>query len=698
MSDSEQSQDAQSAHIQVRDKDGTMMKVPLRQKQILIGRSNQSGLQLNSNSVSRQHAELYCDPFGQWWLRDLGSRNGTVINGEQVYQDAQLDHGDQLLVGRFEMVFYLDAAPIGTHTSQDAPASYDEPVSVSPSFPGDDDDENDNNDWEAPPVSQTRRKPFVIGNSTDLSATVPIVPIGMDDDSDKPIASSGSQPKAKIDTIHLSTLAEFGNRLTKTDDTKERLRLLCRLMVRNDYHGRSAVALRTFRNPKQRPEVLCQPQLSLSGGNPPNVSRKLLMAVTKSEAPILLTPASRDLGAPPPRGTAAIACPLRVDKDFVDVLHVTMPEAYGSVEWMALITLAAQQYMQTEAAIAVRKQAEITAAMERELASARKIQMNLVPTKTRVKGLDVTVGFEPCKWVGGDYADVVKRPDGRVLLVLADVCGKGLPAALVTSSLHTMVHVSARADLDLQAMMNNLNEHLCESLAEGTFVTMVAVDLDPATGKLECVNAGHPPIFVLDPNGGLRHLQHSANLPLGIAPRPLSLEKDTLELGHLLTLYSDGLTELPDENGQLLGVEELGQYLMAIYAGKENQPVELCADALIREMEKLDNGRDPTDDRTFLLARRAIPVKPKPVPAPPGARTEPKPAPQKKRSETDEIIDLSKSIPIDPDTGKPDPEAGTSLSQLNDQLDESGIDLVGPGDASALLDVEDESGFRRSID
>jgi len=680
------------AFVEVRDKDGTVMRVPLQSRQLLIGRSNQSGLQLNSNTVSRQHAELYCDPFGKWWLRDLGSRNGTVVNGEPVYQDAELTHGDALQIGRFEMIFHAD--------EEDADGDNEAPIESVDAF-GDDEDDD-----EPDPASVPRRKPIFGSGGSDLTATVPIVPIGGGDDEDDPPEAKPAAPAsaAKIDTIHLSTLAEFCNRLSKTDDMGERLRLLCRLMVRNDYHGQSAVALRVHKNQRISPEALCQPQLSLSGGKPPHISRKLLVSVAKSESPVLVTRRSKEHSGKLPKGLAAIACPLRTEKDYVDVLHVTIPETYGTVEWMALVSLAGQQYMQTETALDARKQAEANAAFEQDLNSARAIQMGLVPREPTLERLDLTIGFEPCRHVGGDYADAVRMPDGRVLLLVADVCGKGLAAALVTSKIHTVVHTSVRAGLDVESMMNALNEHLCDHLPDSSFVTMIALALDPQPGEMICVNAGHPPAIVVDPAGQVRHLTHSTNLPLGIGRKPLTTTNEKLQGSELLMLYSDGLTEIPDESGQLLGVDQLGQYLMAIYAGQEGQPIELAADALTRELEELDKGDEAQDDRTFLMARAPdlAPSVPQAA-APPAASAAPSdPAVvfnDEPGDEDESIVALEGSDTVKLQGGETveddDPLAALEkgledLNEADGTAEASAIELDEAKEASHLLDIADD--------
>ncbi|MBI1371349.1 MAG: SpoIIE family protein phosphatase [Phycisphaera sp.] len=552
------------AWLEVRDDDGSVWTVPLSGKHVVIGRSPELPIRLNSHSVSRYHAEMFRDPFDRWWVRDLGSRNGTLINGRPI-QESVLRSGDVFEMGRFSLRVHI--AETEPEVAEDAAPSADE-------------------------------------------SDVPIT----EHDEHTQISTLPAEEAAKIDIMHLSTLTEFGGRLSQTEEQRERLRLLCRLMVRNDFHGRAAVVLRVLKDqPNHPPLVRCQPQsVPGEGDGLPYVSRRLLTAVMRSEAPVLASTGMDDTGTFNMNGEgdlsgdslAAMACPISNDAKHIDLLYVTFPDRYGTPEWLALVSLAAQQYQQAEALLVNRRQAQEHAAIEQDLARASHIQATLVPDDPVIKGVDVSIGFEPCRWVGGDYADALLAPDGKVVLVVADVSGKGLPAALVTSSLHTMVHMSQRANMDLPTMVTSLNEHLCEYLDDCSFVTMVAISLDPKTGKLECINAGHPPPVIIRPDGYTRYLQHNKNLPLGVEKLPFSCDTDELDPGHLLAMFTDGLTEMNDAQGEMLGLERLTQNIQAVYTPLADRPTDVIRGAIKRQLDRILNDRVPLDDRTFLIARR----------------------------------------------------------------------------------------------
>ncbi len=567
--------------LEIRDAKGVVARQPVATQHLVIGRGVEAHVRLDRATVSRRHAEILCDPFGRWWVRDLGSRNGTAVNGVKV-AERTLSPGDIVTVGEFFLKF--DA------------------------------------------VARAGDEPNAPGSETTAS-TLRVQDAGA---AGEISTLAGASPR--LAASHLGMLSDFGQQLMAIADPADRLTALCRMMVSADFRGRSAVVLRLSKtNLTESPRALCEVQ-SGEGyqGWEPYISRSLLRAILARNEAILATNALQAAAggaaaAPAPANMAEIslspevltlstvACPLRSDDRGMDLLYVILPPECATREWLALGSLAAKQFQQAENAWVSRKLNEEHAAIERELDKARDIQTRLVPRGIKAAGLEFAIGFKPCKWVGGDYVDVVPTTEGRVLLTVADVCGKGLPAALVASSLHTMVHTSARVGLPVADLMRNLNEYLCDTIAVGSFVTMLAVEINAKTGEFECVNAGHPPGFVIAPDGNRTELQAELNLPLGIDPVAHQLQRGKIDQGHVLALFTDGLTELNTVEGAMLGQEELGVKLTEIVrkglAGPEERTrpadeLQSMAADLTRTLDELQGEHLATDDRTFLLARR----------------------------------------------------------------------------------------------
>ena len=305
----------------------------------------------------------------------------------------------------------------------------------------------------------------------------------------------------------------------------------------------------------------------------------------------------------PATTTSAIACPLGPTGDG-PTLYATFPLARGTSEWLAVASLAAEQYRSAESAWAARHQAQLHATIEKELEQASKLQADLVPKQLAFPGFEIDITFRPCRWVGGDYVGARAIGDGRVLFTVADVCGKGMPAALIASSLHTMLFASLRAGATLCQVMDSLNDYLCEYIGLNRFVTMVCFALDPMTGKFEYSNAGHPPPLILRAGQPARLLAGGYNFPLGIESEPITCREDTLSPGEVLALYTDGVSELQTPTGELLATEGLGQILAKLHAANPRQPLPNLNQALSTKLDELQQGRMAHDDITLLLARR----------------------------------------------------------------------------------------------
>lgn len=562
------------AYVEVRD-GNTVRRVPLAGTRLVVGRAPDTQIHLDNASVSRQHAELYRDPFGRWWVRDMKSRNGTLINGQRVTEQV-LAAGDVVQVGACSLT-----VPLPTTDSSRGPCG---PASS-----------------HGTGVLMTEAETGTISTLKELEPP-------------------------RIAASHLTTLSVLSEQLLGTADPARRSEAMCKLMVGEEFHATSAVVVRLLKaDPDSPPELLCEPVHNAAGyrnmiqGGPqaPYLSRSLLKAVRATGEPAMASnlynsPGLGNLGtaavemsiSPSIMAAAAVACPVHNDDAQLDVLYAVLPPQYGTGEWLALASLAARHYQHAEQAWRARAAAEAHVALERELQRARQIQMRLVPREPCVAGLDLAVGFTPCRWVGGDYVDVVPMKDGRTLLTVADVCGKGLAAALVSSSLHTMVHGGIAAGLDLLGLMRTLNAYLSTTLPGESFVTMVAVAIDPAAGVVECVNAGHPPPLVVNPGQAPRELHSGENLPLACDPTE-EMQSHTYELapGGLLALYTDGLTEQTDAAGELLGMNGLTAWIGDICAARATTAA-AAADALTQRSEALRGSRPPDDDRTFLLARR----------------------------------------------------------------------------------------------
>jgi sigma-B regulation protein RsbU (phosphoserine phosphatase) len=239
--------------------------------------------------------------------------------------------------------------------------------------------------------------------------------------------------------------------------------------------------------------------------------------------------------------------------------------------------------------------------LEREMELAAEIQQQILPkVMPVVPGFEVAGWNRPARQVGGDYFDVHDDHKGHLGLIVGDVTGKGMPAALLVSTLHSALHVLLdRMEISIE-LIERLNRHICESSSVNKFITMLLATLDCASNRLVYLNAGHNPGLVLRGDGAPIHLT-SGGLPLGLMPQGKygSAYLD-LEPGDLVCIYSDGITECEGPDEEEFGLERLVDVLRE----NRDRPLGEVIAAIDRAATGFAEGRPQGDDQTVVLLRR----------------------------------------------------------------------------------------------
>ena len=245
----------------------------------------------------------------------------------------------------------------------------------------------------------------------------------------------------------------------------------------------------------------------------------------------------------------------------------------------------------------------VRAAQERDLAIAREIQMGILPAAvaplTVGTGLDVHAVIEPARQVGGDLFEVLRVSDGRLVVAVGDVCGKGIPAALFMAVTVTLLRTLARQLDEPKQILERLNDELAAQNPRGMFVTMACLDV--RGGRVTCANAGHDSPLLVGPAGPPRSVFPSSGRVLGLFPgQQYSSETLDLAAGDSLVLYTDGVTEATDAANGLFGEERLH----ACFAGGAGQTAADTVDRLLRAVRAFAGGAPQSDDITILAVRR----------------------------------------------------------------------------------------------
>jgi sigma-B regulation protein RsbU (phosphoserine phosphatase) len=239
--------------------------------------------------------------------------------------------------------------------------------------------------------------------------------------------------------------------------------------------------------------------------------------------------------------------------------------------------------------------------LEREMHLAAEIQRQILPKGAPVvPGYQVTGWYRPARQIGGDYYDLFSMRDGRLGLVLGDVSGKGMPAALMVSTLHSALRLLLDQAVFGPVLLERLNRHIAESSASNKFITMLLAELDPRTGVLHYMNAGHNPAILLRRDGSVE-LLGAGGLPLGLMPEARFQSRAiTLGLDDLLCIYSDGITEAESPGEEEFGVGRLIELLRR----DRDLPLAELVEEIPRAVGEHSQGLPQGDDQTLVLLRR----------------------------------------------------------------------------------------------
>ena len=240
--------------------------------------------------------------------------------------------------------------------------------------------------------------------------------------------------------------------------------------------------------------------------------------------------------------------------------------------------------------------------IEKELNLAAAIQQKIIP-----KELPTIDGYElaginiPSREVGGDYYDCIDLGDGKFALIIADVAGKGISAALLVNTLNAALYSYLAFNLLLPELVDKLNKLIFKSSPPDKYITFLIVVLNSKTGEFEVVNAGHNPALILRKDGTLEQIEAGGiglgMLDLGI---PYTGQNLTLNSGDKLFLYTDGIPEAMDLDEEVYSDERMIDFFRA---HSDNTPQDFIK-LIVEDVNKHVNGAEQSDDITSLILKR----------------------------------------------------------------------------------------------
>jgi len=553
-------------------------RFPLGRLRITLGRSARNDLCIPDPFASRVHAEVRREGE-DYYLQDLGSANGTLYNGGAVEGTVPLTAGGRIQIGETEIVFddgTYNSSMGATMITDNSSTSLPEATIALASG-----DRTTSGLLEAIEGARTKPEESVVARVAregDLLALISKVGITL--------LSSSTLEQTLEQIVSLVFEAVPADR--------------CLLMMRDDANQELRVAVARLRDRVGEVGEI-------------RVSRNVMDEVVIKGKSVLTSDAQHDprfaSGTVVLQGVRSVlAVPLGVSEKVFGIIYADSPIAEGRFtedHLKVLTTLASVAAIRVENArlVEARFQQE---RLERELQLAMEIQQRFQPTAP-----PVVPGYEfqgisfPCYEIGGDYYDFIQRDDGRLVIALGDVSGKGTAAALLMSSLHAAIHAQTGSHDTLVETISAVNRYLADNIPPNRFVTLFYAELDPESGALSFLNAGHNPPLIVHAAGTVEQLA-SGGLPLGIkADADYREGRTTMQMGDVLCIYSDGVTEAASPNGEEFGPTRLYE----VVSRNVDASAAGIRDRIESALTKFSQGTQAADDITLVIVKRQAETK-----------------------------------------------------------------------------------------
>jgi serine phosphatase RsbU (regulator of sigma subunit) len=242
--------------------------------------------------------------------------------------------------------------------------------------------------------------------------------------------------------------------------------------------------------------------------------------------------------------------------------------------------------------------------LEHSLKVAREIQYSILPTRIpRMDGYDIGALMMPAQAVGGDFYGVYPLDEEHMALVIGDVSGKGMPAAIFMAQSHALLRASAESNVGVVKVLERVNSLLLEMNAESLFVTVIYGILEKSSGEFHYARAGHERPLILDQEGNIFIPEMKVATPVGLFEiPPLDEQSIVIPPGGLMLLYSDGPADTRDSDGVRFGDERLKNVIRQL--GTERAAQEVCQ-AVYDYLIGFQNGAPQYDDFTLLAVRKS---------------------------------------------------------------------------------------------
>ncbi|MBI1314529.1 SpoIIE family protein phosphatase [bacterium] len=544
--------------------------VPLDGERIVFGRHPSCDIVLEDGAVSRQHAQIV-QLHGSYYLEDLRSRNGTQINDVDVTDPKLLADGDIVRVCDFAYSFVESGSSTDLFKNDTQLHATSDKSSLS-----------SKSSLETAELETDSQERSSIISSIDARS------------------NSGVRLSVKPE-VKLRTIVEIGHLLNGVLNIDEVFPNILEALFRIYPQADQAVIM-MVEEPGGEPKVR-EFRNRRSGDDSFSVSRTIVKRALESGEAILSADASDDSRFVTSESLAGLqirsmmCAPLISQSDerlgAIQITTFDLKARFDGDDLDLLVTIASQCTLAIENA-KLHQQLLKRRDMDRELEFAMQVQLGFLPSKRpKLKDYDFADFYEAAQHVGGDYYDYVALPDGRIAVTVADVAGKGVPAALLMARLYSAARYHLLTSGSAAEAMEGLNSEISVSGLGHRFITCALLVIAPAKHTVTLVSAGHlaPIRRNLDGKVDLVESEESG-LPLGIIPDQKFVE-DTYELqpGDTWVLYTDGVTEAMNTTRELYGSKRLAEFI-------RTGPLEIgdLISAIVADVAAFSEGNANSDD------------------------------------------------------------------------------------------------------
>lgn len=529
---------------------------------VLLGRAHSNDLSYPDDaSLSRKHVRFTCDAE-DWWVEDLGSKNGTLVNGIRIAAKQVLAPGDRLSVGHLQITLI------------------------------DSEDGLENN------------VVFVGGEREITDATVMTSLEGLLS-AETTVAGRAARGSVSVPdrqnafaTPVVRALVRAGRELSGNRPLEELFPLILDLSI-------SAVSA-------ERGVVMILEGDKLTSravhGEGFRISTTIRDRVLKEKTSVLVRDLAQDealrqqVSISEQQIHTMMAVPLQTEEQVIGLIYVDSrsfireftPDDLNLLTVLA--NVAATRLEHTRLGLIERREQQRT----RDLDQAAEIQRAILPSGPPNNAYIEAAGHnESCRTVGGDYYDFFEYEGERLGVVLGDVAGKGMSAAMLMSNLQARVQILAENPGELAPMIGRLDQAVARNCPDNRFITLFFAILDPEKKEMIYCNAGHNPPLVVRKDGSFERLEVLGSV-LGMLPEfGYEERRYRFDPGDLLVIFSDGVTEAESPAGVEYGDERLGQWLVTHRTSSAADLIE----GILGEIDKFTEGAPAADDVTLLVAR-----------------------------------------------------------------------------------------------